>query len=185
MALKSIAFIPDGNRRYALKAGIGLAEAYKLGTEKAWSMIDWLEDYPSIKAGTFYTLSYENLHRTRTELGALFKIFGKELDKVFLNPIFERNGIRLKFIGRTNLLPKGLQQKLKKAEDFTEDFRRRTINLAIGYNGQVEILDAVKKLLQKNEEGKLRAKDLTPEGFHDYLYADTPDPDLIVRTSGT
>ena len=61
MSLNSIAFIPDGNRRYARKVGVNYAKSYQLGTRKAWEVIDWLKEYPQIKAGTFYTLSLENL----------------------------------------------------------------------------------------------------------------------------
>lgn len=185
MPLTSIAFIPDGNRRYARKAGIEFAEAYKLGTEKAWSIVKWLKDYPSVVAGTFYTLSYANLTRGKAEREVLYNLFDNELDKVFSNPLFEEDQIRLRFIGRTNLLPDSIQKKLAKAEKFTEDFKAKTINLAIGYDGQIEILDAVKKLIEKNNGNKIGEKDLTPEGFRKYLYSDVPDPDLIIRTSGT
>ena len=55
--LTSIAFIPDGNRRYAKLNGLSLYQAYRLGVKKAWLTMRWLEEYPSIKTGTFYALS--------------------------------------------------------------------------------------------------------------------------------
>ena len=112
MGPESIAFIPDGNRRYARKMGISYAKAYSLGTERAWDVIDWLKEYPKIKAGTFYTLSLENLSRNRLELKALFALFERELDKVKNRGLFEEQGIRLKFIGRLNSLPKRVQKKI-------------------------------------------------------------------------
>lgn len=73
--LESIAFIPDGNRRFAKQANISLLESYSLGTEKAWSVLNWLTQYPSIRVGTFYTFSLKNFQRSGLELKLLMKIF--------------------------------------------------------------------------------------------------------------
>ena len=92
--LNSIAFIPDGNRRYAKLKKIGLFEAYRLGVKKAWQTIRWLEEYPSITTGTFYALSLKNLRRHKTELKLLFRIFEQEFEKVKKTDYFERKGVR-------------------------------------------------------------------------------------------
>jgi undecaprenyl diphosphate synthase len=185
MELVSIAFIPDGNRRYAKHAGISLLKSYQLGTQRAWDVFQWLQKYPKIKAGTFYTLSLENLLRHKIEIGLLYKIFERELDRVKENGLFEQMQNRLKFIGRTDLLPKKLQEKIRKTEEFTENFSKKTINLAIGYTGQMEIVDAAKKIAEDYKCGALALKDLTMESFGSYLYSQFPNPDLILRTSGT
>lgn len=184
MELNSIAFIPDGNRRYAKLTGISLLEAYKLGTQKAWQVIDWLDKYKNIKTGTFYTLSLENLRRSKLELHALFKIFEKELNKVESSGIIEEQGIKLKFVGRTDLLPKNIQEKMAEAEKLTENHDRRLVNLAIGYNGQQEIVDAAKKIALKFKEGAINLAKLTPETFREFLYSPFTVPDYIIRTSG-
>lgn len=188
MVINSIAFIPDGNRRYAKKVGINLVEAYNLGTIKAWDVLNWMSKYPSIKSGTFYTLSLENLSRGKCELSALFKIFEKELDKIKENDIFPKYGLKLNFLGRLNLFPKKLQEKMKNAQDYTAKFgNERTINLAMGYNGQAEIVDGVKKILDDYKKGIISDKQLTnfsQNDFSNYLY-DSASPDLIIRTSGT
>ena len=80
--LESIAFIPDGNRRYAGKAGVNFLQAYSLGTKKAWDVMHWLEDYPKIRTGTFWMLALENMRKRKAELKLLFKIFDMELNKV-------------------------------------------------------------------------------------------------------
>ena len=108
MELNSIAFIPDGNRRYAKCKGISLPKCYSLGTKKAWQVLEWLNSYPKIKAGTFYTLSLENMKRNSVELKILLKIFEKEMDRVISSGIFNANGLKLKFIGRLNLLPENI-----------------------------------------------------------------------------
>lgn len=185
MNLESIAFIPDGNRRYAKKSYINLLTSYKLGTQKAWEVIDWLHNYPKIKSGTFYTLSLENLTRNKIELNILFRIFEKELEKVKTSGVFDSREMRLKFIGRLNAFPKRLQEKIRKTEEYTADYKKKVINLAIGYNGQAEIVDAAKKIAWDFKNNKLKLNSLNPDSFKNYLYSVFPDPDLILRTSGT
>lgn len=181
--LNSIAFIPDGNRRYAQKMGISLLKSYQLGTQKAWQVFDWIGKYNEIKVGTFWSLSLENFKRAR-EIPVLFKIFEKELDKVKKSGLFENNGIRLKFIGRRSVFPKRLQQKILEAEKFTECFSNKVMNVALGYSGQAEIVDAACQFALDYKEGKADLESLDEEKFHEYLYGDFKDPDLIVRTSG-
>ncbi len=184
MNLNSIAFIPDGNRRFAGLMNISLAEAYSLGTQKAWQVIDWISKYKEIKFGTFYTLSLENLQRNNLELHILFKLFENELIKVKNSDFFQVKGIKLKFIGRIDLLPKSLQKLVSEAEKQTSQNTEKQINLAIGYNGQQEIVDAAKKIAEKFKNNELNLNDLKPENFKNYLYEDFPFPDLIIRTSG-
>ncbi|MDO8538313.1 MAG: polyprenyl diphosphate synthase [archaeon] len=185
MDLSSIAFIPDGNRRFAKQAGLPLITAYQLGTQKAWDVINWMTKYPSIKVGSFYTLSLENFLQRDKELKVLFKIFEKELDKIKEGSMVETKQIRLKFIGRLELFPQYLQGKMKKAEKFTENFSNKTVNLAIGYNGQAEIVDASKKIAADFKANKLDIQSLNENNFKKYLYSEFQEPDMIVRTSGT
>src|SRR3989338_6631492 len=78
-----------------------------------------------------------------------------------------------------------MQKKIEEVEQATADFSLRTINLAIGYNGQDEIVDAAKQIAVEYQKGNLDLNQLTPEKFNSFLYSDFADPDLIVRTSGT
>ena len=184
MGLSSIAFIPDGNRRYAQSQGLNLLQSYSMGTQKSWDVLEWLTKYPSIKFGTFYTLSLENLSRSALELKVLFKVFERELDKIKSRSILTDNNIKLKFIGKRDAFPKSLQQKMDKAEEFTENHKNKKIFLALGYNGQQEIVDAAKKIAIDYSNG-LDIESLNEKSFKKYLYADFPEPDLIIRTSGT
>ncbi len=183
--LNSVAFIPDGNRRYAAKAGISLLQSYQTGTKKAWEVMSWLNQYPKIKTGTFYTLSLENLSRNKLELKILFSVFERELDRVIKSELFSVDDLKLKFIGKINSLPEKLKQKIAKAEEFTENNKSKTINLALGYNGQTEIVDAAKKIALDFNEHKLDLNSLNENSFKKYLYSDFSNPDLIIRTSGT
>lgn len=185
LSLQSIAFIPDGNRRYAKENNLSLLSAYQLGTQKAWDVFDWLQFHPHIKTGTFYTLSLENLTRQQHELGVLYSIFEKELEKVWKTDLFERHEARLKVIGQTQLLPKNLQHLISKVEEKTAHHSKKLLNLAIGYNGQVEIVDAAKRIANDAKAGKVNLDQLDEKSFSKYLYHDFAAPDLIIRTSGT
>ena len=156
-----------------------------MGTQKAWEVVEWLSAYPKIASGTFYTLSLENMQRSKEELDVLFKIFNRELEKVFTTNFFERNGIALKFMGRLHLFPKPLREKMERAQKETENNSTRIINLAMAYNGRTEILDAAKRLAVDAREGRVNVNELDEETFKQYLYAPLADPDLIIRTSGT
>lgn len=184
MTLNSIAFIPDGNRRFAKSSKQSLATAYSAGTTKALEVIDWLQDFNEIKAGTFYTLSLENLQRNKAELAILFKLFGQELKKIQENNFFNDRDIRLKFIGRLDLLPEKIQLLARQAEELTQDNKSKTIYLALAYNGQQEIIDACKKIARKYANNGLKLKDIDLSLFSQYLYSQAPFPDLIIRTSG-
>lgn len=183
--LYSIAFIPDGNRRFAQAQGLDLFSAYSLGTQKAWEVLKWLTHYPSIKTGTFYTLSLENATRTKKELSVLFKIFENELDKIKTNKFIQENNVSLRFVGKKEIFPKSLQAKMLNVERLTGKNNGKTIFLALGYNGQEEIVDAAKKIVKLTIEGKISPNLLDKESFKTFLYSDMPEPDLIVRTSGT
>lgn len=179
----SIGFIPDGNRRYAREQKIPIIKAYSLGTKKAWQTIEWLKDYPKIKHGVFYTLSLKNLVRKKNELSLLFKIFERELKKVTETGYFEKNDIRLNFIGRIKDLPKSVQESIKQAEEATKEYSSKLITLALGYDGQTEIVDAAKQLALDYEQNRIDLSEVNEDSFRKYLYS-SQQPDLIVRTSG-
>jgi len=181
--LSSIGFIPDGNRRFAKHKKINVLESYRLGTKKAWETIDWLQNYPEIKTGCFYTLSLKNMARKKHELNILFRIFERELKKVTDSSYFEENGIKLKFIGRLDDLPSRVQNKLREAEEATANNTKKLINLALGYDGQTEIVDAAKQLALEYKEGKVDLEKVNEKTFSNYLYSPS-EPDLIIRTSG-
>jgi undecaprenyl diphosphate synthase len=165
--------------------GLDLLQAYSLGTQKAWDVLDWLVKYPQIKVGTFYTLSLENLDRSQVELSALFRIFDHELEKIRQKTVFAENDIALKFVGDLSKFPKALQDKMHTAEQLTENFKARTIYLALGYNGQNEILRAAKQLARDYRYEQVDIEKVDENSFKKYLYSDFGNPDMILRTSGT
>ena len=107
----------------------------------------------------------------------------RELNKVKESGYFETNQVKLKFFGRLEILPKKLLEKIREAEDFTQDFKGRTINLALGYSGRTEIVDAAKRLALDVKEKRIDLEKIGEKEFENYLYLGQ-DPDLVIRTSG-
>lgn len=183
--LETIAFIPDGNRRYAKKADITLEKSYFLGTRKAWDVLKWMADYKEIKNGIFYTFSLKNFGRKSNEQNILLKLFESELDlmiKKERQEFLKKNKIKLRFIGKKELFSKKIQDKISFVEELTAKNGPRTIYLAIGYDGQEEIINGIKKFVKDIEIGKRSASELNEKKFLDYLYLPL-EPDLIIRTS--
>ncbi len=185
MTLSSIAFIPDGNRRYAAAQKISLAQAYQMGTQRSWDIMGWLSEYPSIKVATFYTLSLENITRSAAEMAILFSIFEKEADKIMANEMYKTHDFAIKFIGRLEKFPTSLRTKMEKIEEKSMDYTKRMINVAIGYNGRAEIVDATQRIAQDIASKKIEASSINEESFKNYLYSNFQDPDLILRTGQT
>jgi undecaprenyl diphosphate synthase len=185
MTLSSIAFIPDGNRRYASQNGMDLAAAYQIGTQRSWDVMQWLSDYPSIKVATFYTLSLENITRSTGEMHVLFSIFEKEADKILKDEVYKTNEFAIKFLGRLEKFPAHLREKMNTIQEKSQDYAKRVINVAIGYNGRAEIVDAAKKIVHDALEKKLDVNAIDENSFKNYLYSNFSDPDMIIRTGYT
>lgn len=185
MTLSSIAFIPDGNRRFAQAQNMSLAQAYQMGTQRSWDVMGWLSEYPSIKVATFYTLSLENITRSAMEMNILFSIFEKEADKILSNEMYKTHEFAIKFIGRLEKFPTSLRTKMDKIETESVDCAKRVINVAIGYNGRAEIVDATRRIAKDIAENKVDAASINEESFKNYLYSNFQDPDLILRTGQT
>ena len=81
------------------------------------------------------------------------------------------------------MFPSKLQDKMSLVEEYTSDFNNCQINLALGYDGQTEIVDAAQRFALEVQQGKAKPEDLSTGNFSKYLYSDFKAPDLIVRTS--
>lgn len=185
MSMNSIAFIPDGNRRFAASNHLPLTAAYQLGTQRSWEVMGWLSDYPSIKVATFYTLSLENITRSAAELTLLFDIFEREADKILKEEAFKSQEFSIKFLGRLERFPARLRAKMDLIQERSQDYAKRVINVAMGYNGRAEIVDAAKRIAQDAIKNPAALNTLNEETFKNYLYSNFQDPDLIIRTGHT
>ena len=108
-------------------------------------------------------------------------------DRLYNDPRIHKNEMRVKAIGRIELLPDSIKDVLSRLDNATKDYSNHFLNIAIAYGGQYELVDAIKKIGSKIKEGKLDAKDITKDVIEENLYTShlpQPSADMILRTSG-
>ncbi len=171
-----IAFIVDGNRRWAKAHHLPVTEGHRRGANVVMRVINDCMDF-GVSMVTFYIFSTENWKRSEKEVNFLMKLG----EWWIINQVKElmAKGVRVRAIGRIDELSPHLKNLIYKAIESTKDNNSFHLNLAINYGGRREIVDAVNKILK---EGK---KKISLENFSEYLYTKgLPDPDFLIRTGG-
>ena len=173
--LRHVAFIMDGNGRWATKKGLPREMGHKYGAAKLKEVLAHCKEI-GLKAVTVYAFSTENWKRPESEVNALMKLFDSYLDDALKE--FASYDIKLRFIGDMSRFDEGLQKKIFAAEKETEN-NSLILNIAVNYGGRSELAAAFNKLIS---EGK---SEITESDISNAIYtAGCPDPDLIVRTGG-
>lgn len=175
----------DGNRRWARQLGYATpAEGHRAGAAKMREFLGWCDEL-GIRVVSLYLLSSDNLRkRDSAELADLIEIIAE------LAEALSREGNwRVKHVGRSDILPPELGRVLDDAQKRTEDHTGLHVNLAVGYGGRNEIVDAVRSIVTAHQASGGTIEDLashlTPEMIGEHLYTGgQPDPDLVIRTSG-
>ena len=181
-----VAMILDGNRRFARLQGlIDVAEGHRIGADKAAEVIQWCDEL-QIPVVTLWGLSTDNLKRTPEELEKLFTLVGAKLDQWLVDPESRPTKRQVNVIGRADGLSEELRDKIKRVEEMTASTGPWQLNIAIGYGGRDEILDALRRLLLTRSENGASlsevANDLSVEEVRQHLYAPhVPEPDLIIQ----
>lgn len=181
-----VAIILDGNRRWASERSLNPWIGHRYGADKIEDLLDWCLDL-GVKSITLYAFSTENFRRSPKEVNEIMQIAEEKLRIILENEKIHKNKVRVKAIGRLDLLPKKLQGLIRRVEESTKNYDERFLNVALAYGGRAEIVDATKKIARKVESGDLTVKEIDEKLFEEYLYtAHLPkqDPDLIIRTSG-
>jgi undecaprenyl diphosphate synthase len=176
-SLNHIAFIMDGNRRWAKKRRLPFVVGHHKGAERIEPLVACAAEQ-GIKYVTFWAFSSENWKRGEKEVSFLMKVFREFIRSSVVNRMME-NGVRVKIIGDIESFPADIVEGVKEIVERSKDNKTITATFALNYGGRREILRVVNQLLK---EGK---KDVGEEEFSEYLYtSDMPDPDMIVRTGG-
>ncbi|HID91361.1 TPA: di-trans,poly-cis-decaprenylcistransferase [Candidatus Bathyarchaeota archaeon] len=182
-----IGVILDGNRRWARKRNLDVWIGHDYGAKKVHEFFQWCIDL-GIKSVTIYVFSTENFQRDCQEVKALMEIFKREIEETLdKGDLLDRHKARVRFIGRTHLLPESLQRLIEKVEERTAGHDRHYLNIAIAYGGRAELTDAVKAIAERISKGELSPSDIDERLIEEYLYTSylpQQDPDLIIRTSG-
>jgi short-chain Z-isoprenyl diphosphate synthase len=186
---RHIGIILDGNRRHARKRGLSdPCEIYQRGAEKLDDILDWCADL-RIPALTLWVFSTENLKRSQAEVSGILSAIEAKVAALAHDPFMHQKRIRIKAIGRLDLLPESVIAAIRAAETATAQYDLMTLTIAVGYGGREEIADAVRSFIKMQAREGASLSDvierITPEAIACHLYAaDLPDPDLIIRTSG-
>ena len=174
-SLKHIAFIMDGNGRWAKKKGMPREFGHKKGAETMKNIVRYCGS-KNINCVTDYAFSTENWKRPENEVNAIMELLDQYID--FLYTVMEKDDIQVHFLGDKGRFTPRLRERLEKAEEDSAK-QRRILNIALNYGGRDEIIHAVNELIK---QGKT---DITEEDIEANLYpAHCPPPDLIVRTAG-
>ena len=180
-----LGLILDGNRRWAMEMGLTSERGHEYGFEKLKEVLKWCWEL-GIHVVTIYALSTENLlQRDKKEVENILSLAKKGFSEVLSSPEIHRYKVRVKAIGRLDLLDDDLRQLIVNVEKATEGYNDNKIYVAIAYGGRMEIVDATKRIIRSVLSGELRMEDIDENTFAKYLYTNgDKDPDLIIRTSG-
>lgn len=173
-----VAVIMDGNGRWARSRGLPRLAGHKAGTENIRKVIRCFSEY-GVRYLTIFAFSTENWNRPSEEVKGLMSL----LKQVILKETrkLHKEGVRVRHLGRLDRLGKGLKESICQAVDLTKDNKGLTLNVAFDYGGRDEILEAVRGMINNG----FSSDQITEDTFKKFLYsADTPDPDLIIRTGG-
>jgi len=181
-----IAIILDGNRRWASEKVLNPWLGHEKGAEKVEQLLDWCLKL-NVKSVTLYTFSTENFRRSGDEVEEIMRIAEERFRKLLTDERIHADKIRVKVIGRVNLLPEGLQHLIADVEKATQNYDEHFLNFAFAYGGRAEIVDAAKRIAEEVHQGKLDPEKVDEKTFEQHLYTShmpNQDPDLIIRTSG-
>ena len=175
--INHIAFIMDGNGRWATKRGLPREFGHRKGAQTFKTVLEYCGEL-GIKATTFYVFSTENWKRPKKEVDALMTLLDEYLDECKKNILNKYDDIRFIFLGDKTPFTPALREKMEKIEEDTKN-NSRIINLAINYGGRDEIVYACNKLIAKGYQK------VTEDDISGAIYtAESPQVDMIVRTGG-
>jgi undecaprenyl diphosphate synthase len=178
---KHIAFIMDGNGRWAKERGRARTDGHQEGAQRVKEIIRGAAKL-GIETVTFFAFSIENWSRPKNEVTFLMRFLHNFLSREIKE--LHKNNVRFMVIGRKDPIPEYLQSEINRAQERTKANTGLKVVLALNYGGRQEIVDAAKEFTKEVLAGKIDLESLDVERFSRYFYtADIPDPDLLIRTS--
>ncbi|MGB0499093.1 MAG: polyprenyl diphosphate synthase [Rubricella sp.] len=180
--VRSVAIIMDGNGRWATRRGMPRIAGHKRGVDRVREIIEACPDL-GVTHLTLYAFSTENWKRPITEVAGLMRLFRlyfrRESDELV------RRGARVRFIGRRAGLPDDIVALIDDLEARSAPNTLLHIDVALNYGGRAELADAARRIAQEVASGTLDPADVDEDTLAARLYtAGTPEPDLVIRTSG-
>ncbi|KAJ8289553.1 hypothetical protein GJAV_G00002620 [Gymnothorax javanicus] len=182
---KHVAFIMDGNRRYARKRHVDRQEGHTQGFDKLAETLRWCLNL-DIREVTVYAFSIENFKRSKEEVNGLMELAKQKFARLLEEQEnLEKHGVCIRVLGDLSMLPLDLQQLIAKAVVSTRGHNKCFLNVCFAYTSRHEITNAVREMAWGVEQGLLKSSDVSELLLSKCLYSNnSPDPDLLIRTSG-
>jgi undecaprenyl diphosphate synthase len=184
---RHIAVIMDGNGRWAVRRGLERVRGHQQGARTVRDVVTECARLRKEHGGpdflTLYSFSLENWKRPASEVTFLMQMYIEYL-KAERQTMMDNN-IRFRQIGRLDNLPDPVLEEVDRTLELTKGNDGLTLVLALNYGSRAEIVDAVRAIARKVQQGELRTEDIGERTISDHLYtAGMPDPDLLIRTAG-
>lgn len=178
-----VGVILDGNRRWAAEQGSSSVQGHRAGARKIEELLGWCDEL-GVDVVTLWLLSTDNLGRPAAELDPLLEIIDGTVTS-----LAAMGKWRIHPVGALDLLPARTAQLLKQAAESTREVNGLLVNVAVGYGGRREVVDAVRSLLLAESAAGATIDEVASvidvEHIAEHLYTKgQPDPDLVIRTSG-
>lgn len=180
-----VAFIMDGNRRYAKTAHVQNIVGHMKGFDKLAETLQWCKEL-GIKEVTVYAFSIENFKRSKEEVDALMTLAREKFEKLLeeKDKIMD-NGLCIRIIGNLSHISPELRKLIAKVMFLTENNDKCFLNIAFAYSSRDEITNSIKSITHGVSSGDLKINDIDEQLMSNCMYTNkSPDPDLLVRTSG-
>jgi len=175
---RNVAIIMDGNGRWARRRGLPTAAGHRAGTRALRRTVE-----AAIQLGVqnlvVYAFSTENWSRPQDEIDALMEIFGETIEREL--PDLEKQGVRIRFIGRRDRAPEELRNRMTATEDRTALNSRIGLWIAFDYGGRSELVRAARRIAESGLEPSEIDENVLSANLH---APELPDLDLLIRTSG-
>ena len=177
-----VAIVMDGNGRWARERGLPRTAGHEQGERALYDVVDGGLEI-GLRHLTVYAFSTENWRRPPSEVRFLMQ-FNRRIIHSRRDELHER-GVRIRFLGRRGRpLPRSVIREMEEAERMTRSNTRMTLTIALSYGGRTEVVDAVRRLLEDHDAGRLRGR-VTERSIAARLSdPELPEPDLMIRTSG-
>jgi undecaprenyl diphosphate synthase len=177
-----VAIIPDGNRRWAKGRGLKPWDGHEEGAKNTEKLVHRALEL-GVKCLSLWGSSLENLKkRPLQEKRALLAIYEKYFSRLIENETIHKNKVKVNFIGHwEEQFPESLKKIIRKVIERTKDYQGRALNFMLAYNGDDEMIEAVKKIVKKS----IAVKDITAQEIkRNLMTKDLPAVDLLIRTGG-
>lgn len=180
---RHVAFIMDGNRRYASKQKVAKKQGHVEGFDRLSETLSWCIDL-GVSEVTVYAFSIENFKRTKEEVDDIMELARQKFKHLLeeKEKIMER-GVCIRIIGNLSLIPDDLRKLIAKVMCITRNNNKAFLNIAFAYTSRDEITNTIKSITQAVKRSDILPEDINEDLISNSLYTYT-NPDLLIRTSG-